>query len=38
MSIRRARDELGYAPAYTRLEAAREAVDHLVVVGLIRVP
>ncbi|MFF1632511.1 NAD-dependent epimerase/dehydratase family protein [Leifsonia sp. NPDC058248] len=38
MSIRKARDELGYAPAYTSLEAVREAVDQLRAVGLIRVP
>lgn len=29
MSIRKARDELGYAPAHTSLEAVREAVDWL---------
>lgn len=29
MSIRKAREELGYSPAYTSLEAVREAVDWL---------
>jgi nucleoside-diphosphate-sugar epimerase len=38
MSIRKARDELGYAPAYTSLEAVREAVDRLRADGRIRMP
>jgi nucleoside-diphosphate-sugar epimerase len=38
MSIRKARDELGYAPGYTSLEAVREAVDWLRADGQIRVP
>ncbi|WP_431280521.1 NAD-dependent epimerase/dehydratase family protein [Leifsonia poae] len=38
MSIRKARDELGYAPAYTSLEAVREAVDWLRADGQLDVP
>jgi nucleoside-diphosphate-sugar epimerase len=38
MSIHKARDELGYAPAYTSLEATREAVDWLLAHDHIRTP
>jgi nucleoside-diphosphate-sugar epimerase len=38
MSIRKARDEIGYAPGYTSLEAVREAVDWLRADGQIQVP
>jgi nucleoside-diphosphate-sugar epimerase len=38
MSIQKARDELGYAPAYTSLAAVREAVDRLLADGHIRMP
>ncbi|MGN6743100.1 MAG: NAD-dependent epimerase/dehydratase family protein [Amnibacterium sp.] len=38
MSIEEARTRLGYAPAFTALEAVREGVEHLAATGRIRVP
>ena len=38
MSIEAARTSLGYAPAFTALDAVREAVAHLAETGRIRVP
>ncbi len=38
MSIEEARSRLGYAPAFTALEAVREGVEHLAASGRIRVP
>ncbi|MEO8907684.1 MAG: NAD-dependent epimerase/dehydratase family protein [Microbacteriaceae bacterium] len=38
MSIEKARNDLGYVPAHTSLEAVREAVDWLNADGQIRVP
>ncbi|HEV7623976.1 MAG TPA: NAD-dependent epimerase/dehydratase family protein [Amnibacterium sp.] len=38
MSIDEARSRLGYAPAFTALEAVRQGVEHLAATGRIRVP
>ena len=38
MSIEEARHRLGYAPAFTALEAVREGIEHLAASGRIRVP